>query len=205
MTATAQLASQAGPLPRIPRPGRLFRQGLTVSLLARPAGPGALADPLRPILASLLAGRALDEGVLPAGLGLPDQDMARLWREYFPGPRLALADGSAEDIPELGDLVGLLLEYRAGRRESESWAAQIVGRGCAGRDHLWQDLGLANRNELSALMTGAFPALAALNTGDMKWKKFLYRQYCARDGIYACPAPSCGECADYAKCFAPEE
>jgi nitrogen fixation protein NifQ len=54
-------------------------------------------------------------------------------------------------------------------------------------------------------METGFPALAALNTGDMKWKKFIYRQYCARDGIYVCPAPSCGVCIDYAKCFAPEE
>ncbi|MEW5780935.1 MAG: nitrogen fixation protein NifQ [Pseudomonadota bacterium] len=29
--------------------------------------------------------------------------------------------------------------------------------------------------------------------------------YCQRDGIYVCPAPSCGACADYAQCFAPEE
>ena len=42
------------------------------------------------------------------------------------------------------------------------------------------------------------------NTGDMKWKKFLYRQFCSREGIYVCPAPSCGVCKDYAKCFGPE-
>jgi nitrogen fixation protein NifQ len=38
----------------------------------------------------------------------------------------------------------------------------------------------------------------------MKWKKFLYRQFCAREEIYVCPAPSCGVCKDYAKCFGPE-
>jgi nitrogen fixation protein NifQ len=41
--------------------------------------------------------------------------------------------------------------------------------------------------------------------GDMKWKKFIYRHYCTREGIYVCPAPSCGECSDYSKCFAKEE
>ena len=46
--------------------------------------------------------------------------------------------------------------------------------------------------------------LARANTGDMKWKKFLYRQFCSREGIYVCPAPSCGECKDHAKCFGPE-
>ncbi|NWG30385.1 MAG: nitrogen fixation protein NifQ [Rhodocyclaceae bacterium] len=31
------------------------------------------------------------------------------------------------------------------------------------------------------------------------------RHYCQSDGIYACPAPSCGEYSDYATCFSPEE
>lgn len=83
--------------------------------------------------------------------------------------------------------------------------AAIVASACAGRDHLWQDLALADRGELSHLMQVNFPALAAANCGDMKWKKFLYRQLCTREGIYVCPAPSCGECADYRRCFGPEE
>jgi nitrogen fixation protein NifQ len=66
-------------------------------------------------------------------------------------------------------------------------------------------LGLANRGELSLLMNTAFPTLAALNVGDMKWKKFIYRHCCTREGIYVCPAPSCGGCSDYSKCFAKEE
>jgi nitrogen fixation protein NifQ len=99
----------------------------------------------------------------------------------------------------------LLIEYRAGLSDSELWLARIVAYSCCGRNHLWQDLGLANRGELSLLMNTAFPGLAALNVGDMKWKKFIYRHYCTREGIYVCPAPSCGECSDYSKCFAKEE
>jgi nitrogen fixation protein NifQ len=173
-------------------------------LLERPASALALADPLRPVFASLLVGRSMNEGVLPANLGLTAEAFAQLLRDYFPGPALALQDGEAQDLEELSDILHLLLEYRCGLRPSELWMASIVAWGCAGRDHLWQDLGLANRAELSTLMNTAFPALAALNTGDMKWKKFIYRHYCAREGIYVCPAPSCGECSDFSKCFAPE-
>jgi nitrogen fixation protein NifQ len=187
------------------KPPKECREPLVTELLERPASADAAADPARPLLASLLAGRALNEGVLPATLGLDAAALETLWRDYFPGPLLRLQDGRCEDIPELDDLMTLLLDCRAGRRESEAWLARILAWGCAGRDHLWQDLGLANRGELSAIMIAAFPALAALNDGDMKWKKFLYRHYCERDGIYVCPAPSCGECVDYAKCFAPEE
>lgn len=180
------------------------RTMLMADLLARPATAQAAADPLRPLLASLLAGRSLHQGVLTAKLGLSGQALQTLWQEYFPGEHLNLQNGPGEDVAELEDLLNLLLEYRAGLRESEIWLAHSVAYSCCGRNHLWQDLGLADRNELSLLMTTAFPALARLNVGDMKWKKFIYHFYCKRDGIYVCPAPSCGECADHAKCFAPE-
>jgi nitrogen fixation protein NifQ len=186
-------------------PLRECRESLAAELLRRPASADFCNDPLRPLLASMLAGRALGEGIMSATLGLSAEDFAKLWDAYFPGPHLRLEDGRTEDIPEMDDLIQLFAEYRAGPDERYGWMARIVAWGCAGRDHLWQDMGFANRGELSAFMNAAFPTLAALNTGDMKWKKFVYRHYCQRDGIYVCPAPSCGECADYAKCFAPEE
>jgi nitrogen fixation protein NifQ len=180
------------------------RELLLTELLGRPASAVANSDPLRPIFASLLAGRSLNQGVLTATLGLTESAFQTLWGDYFPGPKLNLRDGPGEDIVELQDLLDLLLEYRAGLRESEVWLAHIVAYSCCGRNHLWQDLGLADRNELSLLMNTAFPRLAALNTDDMKWKKFIYHFYCKREGIYVCPAPSCGECVDHAKCFSPE-
>ncbi len=186
------------------KPSTDCRELLQTELLGRAASEKAVADPLRPILASLLAGRSLNQGVLPAMLGLSEAAFQALWDRYFPGPRLSLQDGPGEEMAELDDLLQLLLEYRAGLRQSEVWLAHVVAYSCCGRNHLWQDLGLANRGELSTLMTLAFPALAALNVGDMKWKKFIYRHYCSREGIYVCPVPSCGECSDHDKCFAPE-
>jgi nitrogen fixation protein NifQ len=180
------------------------RELLMADLLARPAKPDAATDLLRPVFASLLTGRSLNQGVLTATLGLPESLFQLLWNDYFPGAHLKLTSGPGEDIAELEDLLNLLLEYRAGVRESEFWLAHIVAYSCCGRNHLWQDLGLVDRGELSLLMNTAFPGLAALNTGDMKWKKFIYRHYCAKEGIYVCPAPSCGQCADHAKCFSPE-
>ncbi len=184
--------------------GMQSRSQQLADLLLHPAQPSAAADPMRRILASLLVGRARGEGVLPATLGLDELAFQTLWSTYFSGKRLELQHGGAEDIDELTDLIDLLLHYRAGQRESETWLAHIVAWGCAGRHHLWQDLGLANRGELSMLLTTAFPALAALNTGEMKWKKFIYRHYCSKEGIYVCPAPSCGECADNSKCYSAE-
>ena len=81
----------------------------------------------------------------------------------------------------------------------------IVSRACQGRDHLWQDMGLWSRDQLSSLMLRNFPTLAQQNTQNMKWKKFIYKQLCDAEGIYTCRAPSCEVCADYAACFGPED
>ena len=99
----------------------------------------------------------------------------------------------------------LLLSHRAGRDLSEIHMAEIVCTACLGSNHLWEDLGLFNRKELTALMRRNFPTLAARNVKDMKWKKFLYKQLCIMEGIYVCRAPSCEECTDYHVCFSPED
>lgn len=82
--------------------------------------------------------------------------------------------------------------------------ASAVAAGCMGGDHLWQDLGLWCREELSALMGSNFPRLAAENVQHMKWKRFLYKQLCLREGVASCRAPSCQVCEDYRLCFGPE-
>lgn len=184
-------------------PNRLpYREAVLANLLATPTT--VAGDPNRSLLASIIAGQITGTGCLPAHLGLSNESYLKLMTSLFPGFDLPPVTREIESIPEWGDLKKLLLDDRAGEHDSEPWMADIVATACAGRDHLWQDLGLLNRDELTQLMWVNFPALARANTGDMKWKKFLYRQFCSREGIYVCPAPSCGECKDYAKCFGPE-
>lgn len=186
-------------------PDRLpYRATLLAELLATPAAARYADDPNRSLLASMIAGQSTGTGRLPIHLGLGDGNYQDLLDDYFPFFEAAAQNDQAEAIPEWSDLQKLLLDHRAGERDSELWIADIIATACAGRDHLWQDLGLINRDELSRLMWVNFPELARSNVGDMKWKKFLYRQFCSREGIYVCPAPSCGECKDYAKCFGPE-
>ena len=181
-----------------------YRQIAHAALLNSPAEGLPAGDPNRLILASMIAGQAAGFGCLPAHLGLGAETFERLLADYFPGQAPAAVERPVAEIPEWEDLHKLLADERANQYASENWLAVIVATACAGSDHLWQDLGLASRDELSKLMWINFPGLACANTGDMKWKKFLYRQFCSREGIYVCPAPSCGECKDYAKCFGPE-
>jgi nitrogen fixation protein NifQ len=108
-------------------------------------------------------------------------------------------------LDEFDDLLALLLDHRSCLDEPSRWLAHAVATAAMANNHLWQDLGLPSRVELSALMQLHFTSLALRNTGDMKWKKFFYRQLCERAGLSICRSPSCGVCSDYLQCFGPEE
>jgi nitrogen fixation protein NifQ len=157
---------------------------------------------------SRLAGRA--------GFGLDADEFGALLDRYFPGAegayltpafRAALARRAARRIEtdEFEDLVALLLEHRSDDSRESRWLAHAIAACCMGDDHLWQDMGLPNRQALSDLLARHFPALFARNTGGMRWKKFFYKQLCEREGAFVCRSPSCAVCVEYANCFGPEE
>jgi len=177
--------------------------GLYGELMAHAAGL-----PNDELFAQMISSQIDSVGSLPPGLGLAERDFAELLTRHFPRTELVLRTIEVVDDPralERDDVLGLLLEHRANRSMSEQWMAEIVTTACMANDHLWQDLGLWSREYLSRLMKQNFPALAAKNVHDMKWKKFLYKQLCEQEGINACRAPSCEYCTDYLKCFGPEE
>ncbi len=143
--------------------------------------------------------------------GLDVAARARLLRRYFPGADLA-AVAATEDAgcpamqaDEFDDLYALLMAHRSADGEESHWLACSVATACLGDNHLWQDMGLPNRSVLSELMRRYFAALHDKNTGNMKWKKFFYKQLCDRAEVNMCKAPSCQVCTDYVACFGPEE
>lgn len=161
------------------------------------------------LFARMLASQSAGAGVLPPGLGLGSEEFAGLLVRHFPRTDyqdlVRPGDDGEERLAERQDLIDLMVEHRAGLDPSELWVATIVAVACMGSDHLWQDLGLWSRGDLTRLMADNFPQLAGKNVKNMKWKKFLYKQLCQREGVYVCRAPSCEVCADYAVCFGPEE
>lgn len=102
---------------------------------------------------------------------------------------------------EFEELVELLFDHAAQRGKEALRMAHVIARACLGQNHLWQDLGLPNRQVLNDLIRYYFPALYTRNAGNMRWKKFFYRQLCERADIPLCKSPSCGVCCDYAQCF----
>jgi nitrogen fixation protein NifQ len=166
-------------------------------------------DAIEDTLARMLASWILGFGSLPDWLGLDRSDFHCMINYHFPNADPAWFNNPGRDIDqlrkdEMADLRKLLLEHRTSRNTSETWMADIVVSGCLADDHLWQDLGLWQRSDLSKLMLDNFAPLARRNDKDMKWKKFLYKQLCETDGIYICRAPSCEVCTDYQNCFGPE-
>jgi len=105
---------------------------------------------------------------------------------------------------EHSELLTLLLEHRRDDREETVQVARRIVSACAGGNHLWEDMGLRSRDELSSMLRNYFPALYHRNTGNLRWKKFFYKQLCDRAEAKLCKAPSCGVCADYSLCFGPE-
>lgn len=154
-------------------------------------------------------------GLSAKAFGLSENQFNCLIDRYFPGARrdlMVLAEICDEQTPcpsfreeEIQDLVALLLEHRNGDSEETTWLAYALAKGCMGGNHLWQDMGLTGRQALSDLLSRNFTALHDKNTGNMKWKKFFYKQLCDRAEVNLCKAPSCQVCEDYKKCFGPED
>lgn len=167
-------------------------------------------EPVEETLARILASWSLGMGSMPDYLGLSEFKFYQMMAYSFPGYDIDDLNHRGEVIDaqrfdETHDLRKLLWKNRTGKSKSELWMVDIVSAGCLGNDHLWQDLGLWQRADLSKLMMDNFLPVASRNVNDMKWKKFLYKQLCETEGIYTCRAPSCEQCADYTDCFGPEE
>jgi nitrogen fixation protein NifQ len=108
-------------------------------------------------------------------------------------------------LDEFDDIVDLLTDHQCDNSEETRSLILFIADACMGENHLWQDMGLANREVLSNLMQRYFPQLFANNTGNMKWKKFFYKQLCERAEIIICKSPTCGVCVDYPVCFGAED
>ncbi len=107
-----------------------------------------------------------------------------------------------DEEQSLRDILGM---YSSGVSSLERPLAAMIARRCKCPHHLWQDLGLRDRSELSRLMKRHFARLAEKNQHDMKWKKFLYRMVCGSEGFTLCTSPVCSECDDFVNCFGAED
>ncbi len=142
-------------------------------------------------------------------VGLDRGALATLTAQWAPAVRSFFALDEAPECVLLDEeetqLHELLSRFKADSSPLCAWMVSIVARRAMSPGHLWQDLGLVERGELTRLMNLWFPALAAANVDNMKWKKFFYRQLCELEGFSLCAAPTCRECGDFDNCFGTED
>ncbi len=145
------------------------------------------------------------EGRLPhdaGSLGLDPAECEALLREVgadhssLESPRI-----EAEPAPLLQPLISMLWRHRATEGAWTRMMAGATGCACFGEHHLWQDLGLSGRSEVSALLARHFPELAAGNTRGLRWKRYLFLRLGDELGIDDLAPPRCDGCDDFRVCF----
>jgi len=162
----------------------------------------------RHVLASILAVAAMESGAVAERAGLAAADLADLMAHWFPAARALGVAWHAEavkvDDEEVAMVRDLLLAQRSSDGETGRFLAAMIARRAIEPNHLWEDLGLRDRSELTRLLARHFGPLAARNTGNMRWKRFFYRMLCESDGFVMCTTPVCTECRDFELCFGDE-
>jgi nitrogen fixation protein NifQ len=198
--ASAAAASGMQPLqlPSEPRVAACMREWL--SHAANPAS----ADTW--LFAKLIAARdAVGELAL---LGLQAPQWRRLVARHFSRASVAavpspLSVMSSEYVEFVRGLHALLVAHADPNVDAADAhdLATIIAHACLRPDHLWRDLGLAGRDEVTWMLMRYFPALIARNVDNLRWKKFLAAQYALSLGLQPGPAPGCPGCEDYGYCF----
>ncbi|CCJ08117.1 nitrogen fixation protein NifQ [Methylocystis sp. SC2] len=161
----------------------------------------------RHLLASILALASSEGGSLAAQVGLTDAELGELFSHCFPARGVeSCGDHAASvvDADEIEMVRELLLENRSSEGDCGRWLAAMIARRAMEPNHLWEDLGLRDRSELTRLMARHFTPLARRNDKNMRWKRFIYRMMCENDGFVMCSTPVCSNCADYALCYGAE-
>lgn len=156
-----------------------------------------------------VAERANGGGPLVWSVGLEAAALGQVVDRFFPRAGNSIR-AISHDLPLLRSedeicLLDLLRRFSTSGSQFQCELASMIARRAQSPNHLWQDLGLRDRGELSCLMQLHFAPLAMRNNKDMKWKKFLYRMICRDAGYSLCAAPSCAECDDFAACFGDED
>lgn len=178
-----------------------------VSYVVSPCGDDAFDT----MVVTCILEKALGErdrlgGSLARRVGIGGTALGVLLMLHVPDhPVLGPDDYRAADECEEQAWVRELLERNVSGGNNSRGLAAMVARRALEADHLWEDLGLPNRAALSKLMQRHFEPLAARNAGaQMRWKRFFYRQLCEEEGLSHCTSPTCSNCPDVPRCFAPD-
>jgi nitrogen fixation protein NifQ len=157
------------------------------------------------LFAALIAAREVRGEVFL--LGLSRDQLSGLYRRHFSlealAPRPSVTIDSQKHASFVAALKALLCAHVSESVDATDadCLATIIAHACLRPDHLWRDLGLTGRDDVTAMLERYFPALIARNTEALRWKKFLARELAWSQGLEPRPAPGCPGCEDFGFCF----
>lgn len=187
-------------------------EGVAAARSAELAGGAHAADFDARLFARLVAAREV-RGEL-ALLGLSSAELAGLAKRHFAAEVLpaqvtikivASADDDGARAAYAASMRTFLFAHAAPGIDGDDvrCLASIVANACLRPDHLWRDLALSGRDDVTAMLERYFPALVARNVEGLRWKKLLARELALATGNTPGPAPGCPGCEDFGFCFPP--
>lgn len=140
---------------------------------------------------------------LAYALGLGGESLSDLIDYLHVKDYWSSAPGKSAAEPDDEELMlrDLLVHSGGETKAAVQWLPAIIARRSMEPNHLWEDLGLARRPDLTSLLSHFFPVLACKNTRNMRWKRFLYRSLCEAEGFTMCPSPTCDSCSEFHVCY----
>lgn len=154
------------------------------------------ASPDAWLFARLVAAREVRDELVQ--LGVPHDQLGVLFERYLahvepPGPAVSTLLKRADHVGFVGALHRLLLAHVAAtvRGDDARCLAAIIAHACLRPEHLWRDLGLNGRDDVTRMLERYFPTLVARNVGGLRWEKFLAREMALSTGVI--PGPSARE------------
>jgi nitrogen fixation protein NifQ len=156
------------------------------------------------LFATLIAAReSRDELGL---LGLASDRLERLCARHFGAARPTVSvvmPNAAKNAGFVDALVSMLTEHTSSSVDPDDAAclATIIARACLRPDHLWRDLGLDGRDDVTRMLRRYFPWVIERNIEGLRWKKLLARELALSLGIEPQPAPGCPGCEDFGQCY----
>lgn len=110
--------------------------------------------------------------------------------------------GASDPQPGFTLLMRVLLDaYSAPGLDTTPWVSSILAHACLRPDHLWRDLGLTGREDVTVLLARHYPGLVSRNVDNLRWKKFLAYSAYEHADLPAAAAPGCDDCEDTAFCY----
>jgi nitrogen fixation protein NifQ len=101
----------------------------------------------------------------------------------------------------LAPMRGMLWAHRAGADALNAVLSNVLASACFGGRHLWQDLGLERRQDVSEMLCMFFTDLFQSNERHLRWKHHLFESLGTRLGRGGLRAPACEACEDFGICF----